>query len=143
MIVREKIFISNLMNFVFETEPQGSAGFVDESFGRMKSHEVLEIVIPIAENFHFIYESDSYNFGFKEIGLFFDTKNDRLFWIVHFEWLETDGKSMRESGYLDTTIATVKVDDKSGEILSVWQKGMNAEMKYADFLELLEANDKE
>ncbi|MDQ2747108.1 MAG: hypothetical protein M3T96_07610 [Acidobacteriota bacterium] len=131
-----KNFISNLINFVVETEPQGSAGFVDESYGRMKSQEVLEIVIPIAENYHFIYKSDSYSFGFKEIGLFSDTKNDRLVWIVHFEWLETDGKSMES--YLDTTIATIKVDDESGKILSVWQKGMSSEMSYSDFLKLLE-----
>lgn len=131
--------IANIIN-LFNSEGDES-GFIDKSYGRMKSQEVLEIVIPIAENVHFIYKSDSYSFGFKEIGLFSDTKNNRLIWIVSFEWLETDGKSMED--YLDTTIASIKVDDETGNILTVWQKGMSSEMKYADFLELLKADDEE
>lgn len=117
-------------------DSKDESGFVDESCGRMNSQEVLDIVIPIAEKAHFIYKSDSYSFGFKEIGLFSEIKNNRLIWIINFEWLETEGKSM--NSYLDTVIASIKLDDETGEIFSVWQKGAKKEMNYLEFLKLLE-----
>ncbi len=137
MVLKSLInIISDFGNLIFDEGDQNTSGFVDESLGKMKLQEVLDIVLPLAERVNYVSEIDGRIFGKKEIGLFKYEKTNQLVWIVNFGWLEIDGEEIGNN--LDTTIASIKVDDETGEIQSVWQKGMKSEMNYLNFLRLLE-----
>jgi len=131
-----KNFFSLLEGLIPEPKESSVSDFVDESLGRMKSQEVLAIVLPVAEKANYISENNGTVFGQKEIGLFRYAETNKLVWIVNFSWLEIRGEKI--DSHLDSHIATIKVDDEVGEIISVWQKGMSSEMSYLDFLKLLD-----
>lgn len=131
-----KNFFSNLGDSILEPKEIDSSGFVDESLGKMKPQDVLAIVLPIAEEAKYVSENKGTVFGHKEIGLFLYAKTNELVWIVNFSWLKSNGEKI--GNHLDNAIATIRVNDATREILSVWQRGMNSEMNYSEFLKLLE-----
>lgn len=133
-----KNFFSLLEGLIPEPKESSVSDFVDESFGRMKSQEVLAIVLPVAEKANYISENNGIVFGQKEIGLFRYAEPNKLVWIVNFSWLEIRGEKI--DSHLDSHIASIKVDDETGLVMSVWQRGMNSEMNYLDFLKLLDEN---
>lgn len=141
MLKSVKNFISNLGDLIVESTEVNTSGFVDESLGKMKQQDVLAIVLPIAEKAKYVSENSGTVFGQKEIGLFHYAKTNRLVWIVNFCWLESNGEKV--GNHSDNVIASIKVDDETKEILSVWQRGMSFEMNYSEFLKLPEANKDE
>ncbi len=115
---------------------KSKSDFVDQSCGRLTALEVLDIVTSIAKKASFICQTDSYGSGIKEIALFSDIKNNKLIWFVNFELLDENGQSYGSA--IDSTLASIHVDDSNGEILTIWQKGSKKALAYAEFLKLLE-----
>ncbi len=135
-----KNFISRLEDIIFSTE-SNETGFVNESIGRMNSKEVLDIVLPVAKKAKYISQNKETAFDFKEIGLFKLPETLKLIWIINFEWVETNVEQSNRS--FDNNIATIRVDDETGKIISIWQRGMNKEIKYSEFLKILDEKNRQ
>ncbi len=127
-------FVSKLKGF-FSTESFES-GFIDQSLGRMNREDVLDLIIPIATKAKYISKNENASFDIREIGLF--QLSNKLIWIINFEWLAPNTND--SATYIDNFIATIKVDDETGKIISIWQKGMSEEVSYSEFLKILNKN---
>lgn len=88
---------------------------VDKSAGRMNQKEVLERILPIAEEKGFIGKNENVVLYAEEPYLFHYARKDKLVWIINFLFKTPEMEAT--VNYTPNSFAVIKVDDATGEII--------------------------
>jgi hypothetical protein len=113
------IFFSKIWNEFSELRNY-DGDIVDELMGKMSSEQITKIALHVAKEKEWIGKSGQPELSAEKPVLFHYTRKSQLVWSVYFIYYFTEEE--RKNKDIDSksiTLAVVKIDDATGEILPV------------------------